>query len=418
MKKIIFYTSLFVSQYVLGSVFSVPDRVLETVWNPTTPPYTINNPANYIRIDIPRANYSLFFPENGIQPTTQEAGLYSGARNIGNVGDAAVTEWYVRTFGGNKAVVLAGIYQVQERHDTKWGFSSNGEPSHVIKANAAIEQIFWQHFKIIAEDPVGRVLLYRLLIEIRRLDRPNGNGCCEDGIALLNARNNVRTIHITANLNQGFSFDSNGIINFDVNDTSINTIITNGYLIGTQQDTMFPDSYDISLFHELLHWFHFLRHPNRYNESDSEDPLLYRYLLRSYYGDLSELYTWGSIDDEELRTILGSPNYKNFNHRRLMPNNAFIQRGAIPVALGLTLPANASFLNGDDLSENAYRLSRNEHRRRTHMRFGHGACINLCPLQQPAGNRFWLAHRVAIDCYYDITGFMPNWPLEPGGAAQ
>lgn len=344
--------------------------------------------------------------------------MYSGARNIGNQGDDAVTDWYVRVFGGNYAVAFSKDNNVAWDNSAHWGANN----SHIIQVNSGnISPTFWKTFRVIAQDPVGRVLLYRLLIEIRRLDDwwPNENGCCEDGIGfgfLSNARNNARTMYITDNLNQGFSFSFNGhaFINFDFNNTSVNTIkVINSVQIGTEPDHC-PDSYDFSLFHELLHWFHFLRHPSRYFESDSKDPTLYRYLLRSYYGDLSELYTWGSIDDEELRTILGSPNYKNSEHVSLMPNDAFIAGGSIPVKLGFTLPANASFLNGDDLSENAYRLSRNEHGRRTHMRFGHGACINSSLIW----NRFLLAHKVAVDCYQDITGFIPNWPLAPGGASQ
>lgn len=406
MKKIIFYTTLFICQYMFGNVFSVPDRVAY-----------INNPANYISIYVSNPDCTLLFPQNGTQPTTQEAGLCSGARNIGNAGDAMVTEWYVRAFGGNNAVVLATDMPDIIDNNVCWGFGNR----HIIQADPVIAQQFWQAFLVIAQDPVGRVLLYRLLIEIRRLDHPNGNGCCENGIALLNARNNVRTVYITANPYQGFSFNvinGVGFINFDPNRPVLNTIriANDNNTIDTYQDN--AASYDICLFHELLHWFHFLRHPNRFFESKSNDPALYRYLLRSYYGDLSELYTWGSIDDEELRTILGSPDYNNEWYRALMSMNAFVQGSPIPVALGLTLPANASFFNGDDLSENAYRLSRNEHGRRTHMRFGHGACINPCHLQRPSGDRFWLAHRVAIGCYHHITGVIPNWPLRSGGAAQ
>ncbi|MDR0740654.1 MAG: hypothetical protein LBF34_03010 [Puniceicoccales bacterium] len=59
---------------------------------------------------------------------------------------------------------------------------------------------FMRVFRTIAANPVGRVLLYRLLIEIRRQDVAN-NGCCEQGIviklAILLRRNNAREICIT-----------------------------------------------------------------------------------------------------------------------------------------------------------------------------------------------------------------------------
>lgn len=62
MKKIIFYISLFVSQYVLGSVFSLP------VQKSTNPHHNIENFSDYIGIDILGAHCCLGFPKNGIQP--------------------------------------------------------------------------------------------------------------------------------------------------------------------------------------------------------------------------------------------------------------------------------------------------------------------------------------------------------------
>ena len=49
------------------------------------------------------ANCHLYFPIDGSQPTTAEAGEYSGARYNGPNSDT-VTDWWVRVFGGNRAV--------------------------------------------------------------------------------------------------------------------------------------------------------------------------------------------------------------------------------------------------------------------------------------------------------------------------
>ena len=363
----------------------------------------------------------LYFPTNGQQPTTEEAGEYSGARYNGQRKDD-VTDWWVRVFGGDRAVELSHGRGVQVA-DTAipMGFDNANNPIHIIQVNTTpigtptdFEQDFWQTFKIIAEDPVGRVLLYRLLIEIRRLDNAGINGICEHGIPNIVDRNDLRSVEIK-HTNDGFSFD--GDIEFDPNDTAINTMFFNQRTneVYTTDDPQL-DTLDIGLFHEMLHWYHSLRHLNRYNESASEEPADYRYLLRSYYGNLSELYTWGSIDDEELRTILGAPNYTDINQRVFINLGAFLNVlpiNGIFVMPGQFLPIEGLFLNGDDLSENAYRLSKNQHGRICHMRFGHGANINACPLQ----NRFCLANLVAKTCYSDIMGIPINliiWDIGNG----
>ena len=162
--------------------------------------------------------------------------------------------------------------------------------------------------------------------------------------------------------------------------------------------------------------FHFLQHLRRYDKSNSKDPAEYRYLLRSYYGNLSEIYTWASVDDEELRTILGAPNYKDRNQRALIHQDTFYNISpvnGIKVEDRLFLPVEGLFLNGDDLCENAYRLSKNQNGKICHMRFGHGAAINPCPL----GNRFRLANLVAKTCYSNITGILINdilWDIGNG----
>ena len=365
----------------------------------------------------------LYFPTNGKQPTTDEAGEYSGARYNGPNNDA-VTDWWVRVFGGDRAVELSNKRPVPiADHAIQMGFNKVNNFVHIVQvdpddAPTSFEQDFWKAFRKIAKNPVGRILLYRLLIEVRRVNiDENGRkvGCCEVGISTPRGRNDLRNIKIKYS-DTGFSFKSSrGYIAFDPQDTETNTMIFNqeSNEVATAKDAI-PDTLDIGLFHEMLHWFHFLQHLRRYDKSNSKDPAEYRYLLRSYYGDLSELYTWGSIDDEELRTILGSPNYSKPGHRDLMHRNAFIQGGIIPVVDRFTLPANASFLNGDDLSENAYRASRGQR-----MRFGHENRSIDSVTMHPIPNRFQLAHQVAATCYTQITGNAPqNWDLTQGEAIQ
>ena len=416
-----FATILSLTSLVQAAQFHLPNRTPGFAGQ-TRAPFAGNNPRGYEKVTVPGTTCDLFFPIDGSQPRTNLAGRYSGARFVGQPGDGLVTDWWVRVFGGDRAVDLSHGRRVPVA-DTAipMGFDNANNPIHIIQVNTTpigtptdFEQDFWQTFKIIAEDPVGRVLLYRLLIEIRRLDNAGINGICEHGIPNIVDRNDLRSVEIK-HTNDGFSFD--GDIEFDPNDTAINTMFFNQRTneVYTTDDPQL-DTLDIGLFHEMLHWYHSLRHLNRYNESASEEPADYRYLLRSYYGNLSELYTWGSIDDEELRTILGAPNYTDINQRVFINLGAFLNVlpiNGIFVMPGQFLPIEGLFLNGDDLSENAYRLSKNQHGRICHMRFGHGANINACPLQ----NRFCLANLVAKTCYSDIMGIPINliiWDIGNG----
>ena len=48
----------------------------------------------------------LLSDKNGVHPTTPEAGQYSGAR-YNNPDNNRVTDWWVRVFGGDRAVELS-----------------------------------------------------------------------------------------------------------------------------------------------------------------------------------------------------------------------------------------------------------------------------------------------------------------------
>ena len=162
---------------------------------------------------IPNTTCNLYFPTDGSQPDTTDAGIWSGARYNAQDNNE-VTDWWVRVFGGNNAVKLSRIGGVPvTQPEPTMGFNSTGTPTHIIQvdpsAPAGFEQQFWRTFRSIAEDPVGRVLLYRLLIEIRRVDDSN-KGCCEDGITLpptdLTCRNKCRHLTVTHNKKSSFNF--------------------------------------------------------------------------------------------------------------------------------------------------------------------------------------------------------------------
>jgi hypothetical protein len=137
---------------------------------------------------------------------------------------------------------------------------------------------------------------------------------------------------------------------------------------------------DIALFYEMLHWFHSLRDYERYYYEAAElcRPSCYQYLSRYYYGDISELFTWCHFKHEEMRTILWAPRYNNQMEVKLFHKDALLSANpgrGIPVGTGF-LPPGAKFYEGDDLSENVYRMAKHAVAGPVRMRLGHGGPIN------------------------------------------
>jgi hypothetical protein len=123
---------------------------------------------------------------------------------------------------------------------------------------------------------------------------------------------------------------------------------------------------DASLFHEMLHWFHFLRFPDRYErERTNAEYTLCGETLRGggNYHSLGTFYWfalagndsrekeswfyWKGSDQirrifpsfEEIRTILGAPSVTLFSEVTGAPQSIF---------------SSYKYFNGDELSENCY----------------------------------------------------------------
>lgn len=415
--------------YLFGAQFNFPAGTLGLQAGNVNQGNVQGVQINCKHIIVPVANYDLYFPADGSQPDTADAGLWSGARNTGHPNDNEVTNWWVRVFGGDRAVELSNRHGIPGVDNAiLMGFDAAGAQAHIIQVAAGtpvgFEQQFWQTFRIIASNPVGRVLLYRLLIEIRRMDVA-GDGCCEDGINIidLNDRNICRSITIV-NSHDGFCFDSfTPSIEFDLN-ANIRTLtldLNNHNELTTNAENR---TYDIALFHEMLHWFHSLRNLDSYDKLASDDPLEFKYPLRCYYGKANELIIWAqafNIDAEEIATILGCPNLNIPNLLPFIANNAFFlhrnnlnDRRVQINGVNQYIPIAETYLNGDDLSENVYRASK-----RRHMRFGH-VMIEIESLSYPqVPNRFNLAREIVLECYRQITNVpLRNWRLIHGEAIQ
>jgi hypothetical protein len=361
----------------------------------------------------------IYFPIDSHQPTTPEAAVWSCANVDANNPASPITLWYIDAF-----------------FTQNFGFDKRNAALQIIQC----QELRYQHkvdnaFREITANPVGRVLLYRLLIEIRRQDVGN-MGCCGDGICcdkwnILALRDAARGIRVEY-LKGEFKFGSAGdVIKCDLDIQTKGECVRINAAVTTIDTINLQVNVDIPLFHEMLHWFQLLRHPFRYFcEAGNHSPSEYMYLSRCYFGNMCYYFAFsGKCDLRETRTILGAPNYNTaaelalFHPGTLLPANP---GGGIPVGTGFLPPG--VFYNGDDLSENAYRMAKHAAAvaagaNPIRMRFGHGGVIGPIDITGGIPNAFQLAHLVARNCcnaIVTVNGGVPinNWRLISGEAAQ
>jgi hypothetical protein len=126
-----------------------------------------------------------------------------------------------------------------------------------------------------------------------------------------------------------------------------------------------------------------------------------------------------------MRTILGAPRYDNQEELKLLHKDALlsVNPGGIGIPVGTKfLPPSVQFHEGDDLSENVYRMARHAVAGPVRMRFGHGRPINpvaCSPKRILPPKRFQLASLVARNCCNAIVRPAVNgWNLVSGEAVQ
>jgi hypothetical protein len=306
-----------------------------TAQNEVAVPYANDN-AQYTQIRIDQDTY-IYFPVDGRQPTTEQAAEWSCA----NVDNSKITQWYAKMFGKDGLL--------------KMGFDENGRCVHIISpggmrgATRGIRKIdfFGGVFLKIASNPLGRVFLYRLLIEIRR--QMGMQGCQEQAPSDANTRNFARSVIIRNVDEDEWAYiptdDPDGrrekhvpviCAYFDPQDRHPRQAIVGN--VGNWHTELKDEDNDeylqSSLFHEMLHWYQELRDKDRFDRErflpisriqahDIADEY-------SYYNKPIPYLSWGipfvtGVELNEIRVICGS------------------NRGA------------PGYLEGDDLSENAFR---------------------------------------------------------------
>ena len=293
-----------------------------------------------------RSGSEIFFPSDGHQPTATEAVQWSCA----NLEDELVTDWYMSIFG------------LSETNPQLMGFNSKNEKCRIINFDPeldatksaealALKATFIANFRKIASVSVGRVLLYRLLLEIRRTDAA-GNGCIDEKLEKsllskdLRARNELRNI-VIKNSDKN-TFNSNGYIRFyDSKDQKQTNVVDEepGKSIVIIRESRTDD---IGLFHEMLHWFHALRDINRHGiekniNSETNNKNIFNSNMHMedekvdlWYGKKSKCDDELVIKMEEFRTIMGYT-------VKVIKGSEVIYETKAPV-------------NGDDLCENLYRI--------------------------------------------------------------
>ncbi len=222
---------------------------------------------------VRKGMHHIYFPADGTRPTTKEIVEYSCA-NVDNSEDSSITKWYMQMFG---ICSIDKMFSSIRRSDfIKSGFSENIEKTPVISFNPnfIFKKEFIKFFMKISSTSAGRVLLYRLLIEIRR--RKSGNQSTENGIPLNYHYTSERAKNLCLEIRQGSEYMpicfGEGAIYFSTKYKITPTVVN---FISSHSPEYIPifvefSNFDTDLFHEMVHWFHALRHPTRFAKECSE----------------------------------------------------------------------------------------------------------------------------------------------------
>ncbi len=328
---------------------------------------------------------NIYFPTNGSQPSITDAVNWSGAA-IANSGtdieNKAITDWYVKMFGVDKITTTQYIeagynspHAISNMQISAPGAASsslyytNIRPTRIISINAKAVQTFKRNFRQIASTSTGRVLLYRILIEIRRGTRDNGN--IEMGIihphfptlvlpADIDDRNANRSISIIdADQDIGYSYNyarHTIAVEYPAHGSGIYTTLmgivnhAGGYTdVACVKESSHAS--DTALFHEMLHWFHRLRNNIRCDNEVLNYPQLNSYYVGTHY--------WGVTAGaaQQARHDVSAESWSKIINLLGVPHQ-IIDFEEIRTVYG-----DIRGVNGDDLSENLYRVNVNIPRR-------------------------------------------------------
>jgi hypothetical protein len=300
--------------------------------------------AGHIAPDL--ANHNIYFPADGSQPTPQEVAMYSCANVESGDINSAITNWYVEMFGGpvggagaqipNGAVVPNGA-----GNPIQAGFGANAAaPIAILHMDNNMStqgsvggmshaHDFWQIFRRIASQLLGRALLYRILIEIRRTA---GNQHCFQSKV-------VRTycLSLTVKLRENFSSRFIGDrLEFGTEGCKFEVARNNLIVLANPRGEK-----HISIFHEMLHWLHRISEENYDDKIDGRN-LCHSFDDRNNNGLYIQYYNALPSNNDRANTSLNWWGYRQFGI-----NSHKINTEEFRTIAGI----------GGELSENAFRRS-------------------------------------------------------------
>lgn len=248
---------------------------------------------------------------------------------------------------------------------TNTGYMTPKEQNRIITA-----------FLKVANNPIGKLLLYRILIEIRRISyncAQSGDCKEEQNYNLLRGKNKSITFvkdeyTIAYNERAGVIYIKFDWFNTNTDFQVVGKLEGNVFHIVTEgtcdeHDTTFAHG-DVWLFHEMLHWYHFLHDRATYDaysaSADNKPETITSHKIgQIFYKD----YTSSSPDN--LKKISA--------HQWLIDGEAEEEKVSYEeMRTILGGDVNNVCTDGDELSENAYRIYA-----RLPMRFGHCTCEYL-----------------------------------------
>jgi hypothetical protein len=295
-------------------------------------------------VHVRAGDTDIYFPIDGRQPTTEQAIRWSGAMDP----DRRIAEWYLIAMG------VTGLKSIG------WALGSTDTRALLIQVEAqggVGYRAITMSLRRIASTPVGRVLMYRIVIEACRVD-PRGMGVPEAPDEAgekgdLRRRNRARTITISANadVSGGTYNDVNGKI--EINPTATSELPTIGWPEGeATYVTTNPRYQDCTLLHEMVHWYHHLRAPKRFGMErgvqfewgPEVNPVIQGY--------------WSWIDHQVWLGARGSPSWRQLEVTfwPWMVVKGTVRVEEVRCILGVRKDS-TGYLEGDDISDNLYRAS-------------------------------------------------------------
>jgi hypothetical protein len=330
--------------------------------------------------------HDIYIPCDGVQPTTEQIANWSCA----NVSDEGITELYMRMFGWSPA--KSGQLPL------KFGFAatSGGEPQQLAPIFDTTRQSFWQIIRDIAGSAIGRVLLYRLLIEIRRTNEAGKGSQDQDeikGAYLTSTRNIARSLKILQE-KHCWQFNvpadlSRAAIIFDFSTMPLDMVVTEqldesgkSHFL-TQENEEKKMNTSVVLFHELLHWYQHLRSFQRteYESDYKKNSFAIEELPRDYgYTNTNCMQVW-TREETSIKTKINE----------------------LRVICGGFKGSKNKYFQGDDISENALRCELN-----LNMRFGHSGLLKTSDAINDKAIK--AAYDNALECVSTIKGTPQSWP--------